>query len=167
MKLPLRLHTLCWLCCGIAVVLSLFAAPSSFAAKKKPRRAAPQDEHIYLVHADRLRYNRYINSEAQILNGKVQFRHKGATLHCDSAYFYEASNSFEAFGHVKMFQGDTLSLFSDYAYYDGNDEMAIARYNVELRNRKTTLTGAIFTASPTSSSFQLETEWLPGNNMNF
>ncbi len=139
MKLPLRLHTLCWLCCGIAVVLSLFAAPSSFAAKKKPRRAAPQDEHIYLVHADRLRYNRYINSEAQILNGKVQFRHKGATLHCDSAYFYEASNSFEAFGHVKMFQGDTLSLFSDYAYYDGNDEMAIARYNVELRNRKTTL----------------------------
>ena len=40
--------------------------------------------------------------------------------------------------------------------------------NVTLkRNRKTTLTGAIFTASPTSSSFLLETEWLPGNNMNF
>lgn len=40
--------------------------------------------------------------------------------------------------------------------------------NVTLkRNRKTTLTGAIFTASPTSSSFQLETEWLPDNNMNF
>lgn len=40
--------------------------------------------------------------------------------------------------------------------------------NVTLkRNRKTTLTGAIFTASPTSSRFLLETEWLPGNNMNF
>ena len=131
---------LCWLCCGVAAALLLaLAAPAAFAAKKKPRRAAPKDEHIYLVHADRLRYDRYVNSEAQILNGKVQFRHKGATLHCDSAYFYEATNSFEAFGHVKMYQGDTLSLFSDYAYYDGNDEMAMARYNVELRNRKTTL----------------------------
>lgn len=134
--------------CGRALrtgILLLIAAVACAAAlplppaKSRPRRTAPQDENIYLVHADQLRYNHYINSEAQILNGMVQFRHKGATLHCDSAYFYEASNSFEAFGHVKMYQGDTLSLFSDYAYYDGNDEMAIARHNVELRNRQTTL----------------------------
>ena len=131
-----------WLCCGVAaaLVLMLLAAPSASAAKKKTRRAAkPEDKHIYLVHANVLHYDQYKNREAQILNGKVQFRHKGAMLHCDSAYFYEASNSFEAFGHVKMYQGDTLSLFSDYAFYDGNDEMAIARYNVQLKNRGTTL----------------------------
>ena len=131
-----------WLCCGVAaaLVLMLLAAPSASAAKKKTRRAAkPEDKHIYLVHANVLHYDQFKNREAQILNGKVQFRHKGATLHCDSAYFYEASNSFEAFGHVKMYQGDTLSLFSDYAFYDGNDEMAIARYNVQLKNRGTTL----------------------------
>ena len=141
MKNPRSLRRFCWLCCGAAAALLLaLAAPSAFAAKKKPRRAAaPKDKRVYLVHADRLRYDRYVNSEAQILNGKVQFRHSGASLYCDSAYFYEATNSFEAFGHVKMFQGDTLSLFSDYAYYDGNDEMAMARYNVQLKNRKTTL----------------------------
>ena len=114
---------------------SLFTNAS--AAKRKPKRV--QDKRVYLVHADVLHYDQYENREAQILNGKVQFRHSGATLHCDSAYFYEASNSFEAFGHVRMYQGDTLSLFSDYAFYDGNDEMAIARYNVQLKNRKTTL----------------------------
>jgi lipopolysaccharide export system protein LptA len=133
----------CWLCCGIAVALLLCAASSdAFAAKKKTRRAAKprtEDKHVYLVHADMLHFDQYKNPDAQILNGKVQFRHYGATLHCDSAYFYEASNSFEAFGHVKMYQGDTLSLFSDYAFYDGNDEMAIARYNVQLKNRGTTL----------------------------
>jgi lipopolysaccharide export system protein LptA len=132
-----------WLCCGVAaVLLLLLLAPAAFAAKKKqrPRRAPQQqDERIYLVHADVLHYDQWVNRDAQILNGKVQFRHKGATLHCDSAYFYEATNSFEAFGHVKMYQGDTLSLFSDYAFYDGNDQMAIARNNVELRNRKMTL----------------------------
>lgn len=38
-----------------------------------------------------------------------------------------------------MYQGDTLSLFSDYAYYDGNDQMAEARHNVVLKHRGTTL----------------------------
>ena len=76
---------------------------------------------------------------AQVLNGNVSFRHKGAKLYCDSAYFYQESNSFRAFGHVKMYQGDTLSLFSDYAFYDGNDQMAEARHNVVLTHRKTKL----------------------------
>jgi lipopolysaccharide export system protein LptA len=123
-------------------MLVYYAGPSVYAAKRKARRAAKpktEDKRVYLVHADVLHYDQYKNPDAQILNGKVQFRHSGATLHCDSAYFYEASNSFEAFGHVKMYQGDTLSLFSDYAYYDGNDELAMARYNVQLKNRKTTL----------------------------
>ena len=123
-------------------LLACYASPFLFAAKKKTRRAASprvEDKRIYLVHANVLHYDQWRNRDAQILNGKVQFRHKGATLFCDSAYFYEASNSFEAFGHVKMYQGDTLSLFSDYAFYDGNDAMAIARNNVELKNRQTTL----------------------------
>ena len=123
-------------------LLACYASPFLFAAKKKTRRAASprvEDKRIYLVHANVLHYDQWRNRDAQILNGKVHFRHKGATLFCDSAYFYEASNSFEAFGHVKMYQGDTLSLFSDYAFYDGNDAMAIARNNVELKNRQTTL----------------------------
>ena len=108
--------------------------------KKKPSRAAKApDKRVYLVHADLLHFDQYRNPDATILNGKVHFTHAGARLYCDSAYFYEASNSFEAFGHVKMYQGDTLSLLSDYAYYDGNEQIARARYNVVLKNRKTTL----------------------------
>lgn len=124
------------------LVLCLFglcATPSVFSAKKRGAKAKPKDDRVYLVHADVLRYDQYRNPEAQILNGRVQFRHSGAKLFCDSAYFYEASNSFEAFGHVKMYQGDTLSLFSDYAYYDGNGQIARARYNVVLKHRKSTL----------------------------
>ena len=125
--------------------LSLLAQSSSRRGKTgrgrlKARTERKQDpKRVYLVHADVLHYDQYVNPEAQILNGKVHFTHNGAKLLCDSAYFYEASNSFEAFGNVKMYQGDTLSLFSDYAYYDGNDEMAIARHNVILKHRKSTL----------------------------
>lgn len=127
-------------------VLTYHATASAYAQKvtrknrpaRKPR-SAQKDTRVYLVHADVLHFDQMKNPDATILNGKVHFTHQGARLYCDSAYFYEASNSFEAFGHVKMYQGDTLSLVSDYAYYDGNEQMARARYNVILKHRKTTL----------------------------
>lgn len=119
----------------ILCILGLGVSQSKGKRTRKPRG----DNRVYLNHADVLRYDQMINPEAQILNGHVSFRHNGATLTCDSAHFYEASNSFEAFGHVYMKQGDTLSLKSDYAFYDGNEQMAIARRNVLLVHRKTKL----------------------------
>ena len=106
--------------------------------KRQPSKKV-EDKRVYLVHSDNLHYNQYQNGDAQILNGNVHFRHRGADLYCDSAHFYEQTNSFEAFNHVRMLQGDTLSLTSDYAYYDGNDQLAQARYNVVLKHRKSTL----------------------------
>ena len=125
----------------ILAVLCLFGlglVQSRQAPKKKARPKT--NERVYLIHADRLRFDQFGPVPgAQVLNGNVAFRHQGAKLYCDSAYFYQESNSFRAFGHVRMYQGDTLSLFSDYAYYDGNDQMAEARYNVVLTHRKTKL----------------------------
>lgn len=110
------------------------------AQQRHPSAASKADNRVYLVHADELYYDQYGNRpDAQIVKGNVSFRHKGASLLCDSAYFYEQSNSFEAFGHVRMFQGDTLSLKSSYAFYDGNSQVAMARRNVILKHRATTL----------------------------
>ena len=125
---------------AVALVAGFGSAGAQKGKGKRPaRRSQVKDTRIYLVHADVLHFDDRINPDATILNGKVHFTHQGARLYCDSAYFYEASNSFEAFGHVKMYQGDTLSLLSDYAYYDGNEQMARARYNVVLKHKKTTL----------------------------
>ena len=100
------------------------------AKRKTTPRKKVEDKRVYLVHSDQLRYDQYRNGDAQILVGNVHFRHMGANLYCDSANFFQQTNSFEAFGHVKMLQGDTLKLFSDYAYYDGNAQIAQARYNI-------------------------------------
>lgn len=129
-----------WLISFALMVGMVSAFAQKQTQKKRPaRKAQKEDTRVYLVHADVLHFDQLINPDATILNGKVQFTHQGARLYCDSAYFYEGSNSFEAFGHVKMVQGDTLSLVSDYAYYDGNEQMARARYNVVLKHKKTTL----------------------------
>lgn len=126
----------------VLFIVSLVVIGMVFAmqpAKKRNPRKRAEDKRVYLVHSDNLHYDQYQNGDAQVLHGNVHFRHNGADLYCDSAHFYETSNSFEAFGHVKMVQGDTLRLTSDYAYYDGNDQLAQARYNVILKHRKSTL----------------------------
>lgn len=119
---------------GIAIVavLCLFGI-------LKAQDKMDDDSKVYLIHADVLHFDQKFNPDAKILNGNVQFFHKGARLYSDSAYFYEASNSFEAFSNVRLYQGDTLSLYSDYAYYDGNEQMAMARYNVVLTHNQTVL----------------------------
>ena len=58
-------------------------------------------------------YDQYKKPNIQIVKGNVAFRHAGTTLRCDSAYFNERDNTFEAFGHVRMNQSDTLTLTSD------------------------------------------------------
>lgn len=99
----------------------------------------PKDSTVYLLHADRLSFNQELRPDAQVLNGNVVFRHNKALMYCDSALFFQQSNSFEAFGRVKMNQGDTLTLTGNYLYYDGNQQLAEVRENVILTHRKTKL----------------------------
>lgn len=123
----------------IVMVLCFFVLGLSMAAGRKARRK-PVDDRVYLLHADELRYDVYgPNPDAQIVKGHVSFRHQGSRLTCDSAYFYQATNSVRAFGHVHFREGDTLSLTCDRAWYDGGEQMMEARQNVVLRHRQQTL----------------------------
>lgn len=113
----------------------------SFAAGTKKKPKAANDERVYLIHSDELYFDRFgPNPDAQIVKGKVRFRHKGGYLNCDSAYFYQEQNSVRAMGHVRYTQGDTLSLVCERGFYDGQNEMMEARRNVVLRHYKRTLT---------------------------
>ena len=126
---------------SLIVILCLFGlsvAQSHLAPHK--RRAKAKDDRVYLIHSDELKYDMYgPNPDAQIVKGHVSFRHLGATLLCDSAYFYQASNSVKAFGHVRFHQGNTLSLVCDHAYYDGQEQQMEAHNNVVLKRGKQTL----------------------------
>ena len=97
------------------------------------------DDRVYLVHADRLTYDETRNPGAQCLAGRVHFRQGPMQLRSDSAVFYQATNSFEAFGHVHLTQADTLSLRGDYLFYDGESKLAQVRRNVVMRHREQTL----------------------------
>lgn len=93
------------------------------ASMQRPRPKPAKDTLIHLEQAGSLTYDQSITS-AQILVNNVRFRHNGAVMTCDSANFYQESNSFTAYGHVKMVQGDTLELVGDTLDYNGNMELA-------------------------------------------
>ncbi|MDD2243937.1 MAG: OstA-like protein [Dysgonamonadaceae bacterium] len=79
------------------------------------------------------------NFDATILKNNVVFYHDGAYMYCDSAYLHEKTNSFEAFGNVRMEQGDTIFVYGDYLNYNGNTKFAKLRYNIRLEDKQATL----------------------------
>lgn len=95
---------------------------------------------MYLEHSETLSFDKERLPDAQILKGDVQFRHEDMLMYCDSAYFYEKTNSLDAFGNVRFVQGDTLSGYGDVLYYDGNRKYAKLRHHVRLIHRQTVLT---------------------------
>lgn len=104
-----------------------------------PKRKKTTDEKVHLQNADELSYDEYIHPGAQILVGHVVITHTGMKLTCDSAVIFEVSNSFMAVGHVKMVQGDTLTLTGDSLYYSGEAQLAEVRRNVVMTHRTTRL----------------------------
>lgn len=91
---------------------------------------------VYLEHSEKLSFDEERIADAQILSGDVIFRHDDALMYCDSAYFYEKTNSIDAFGHIRFVQGDTLLGYGDKLYYNGNTKLARLRKNVRLVHGK-------------------------------
>lgn len=94
--------------------------------------SASSQKMVYLERAQHLDFDQERIADAQILTGDVCFRHDDALMYCDSAYFYETTNSLDAFGHVRLVQGDTLLGFGDVLYYDGDSKLARFRKHVKL-----------------------------------
>jgi len=68
------------------------------------------------------------------------FQQDYSTLTSDSAYFHQAQNTFDAFGHVVISQGDTLNIYSDKLNYNGNTKIAILTDNVRMVDKDASLT---------------------------
>ncbi len=106
---------------------------------QNPPNPTQDKNKVHLEQADSLIFNKLINPDVQILLGNVRFRHVNTIMDCDSAYFYDKSNSLDAFGNVEMNQADTLFTYGNVLFYDGNRNLARLRENVRMENRGVTL----------------------------
>ncbi|MBO5779842.1 MAG: hypothetical protein J6R27_01885 [Muribaculaceae bacterium] len=104
------------------------------------------DSRVFLEHANELISKADI--DYQILVGDVQFRRSAMFMYCDSAHFYDQTGSFDAFGNVRMEQGDTLFIYADELNYNDSIQLAVLYADegkkVRLINRNVTLTTDVF-----------------------
>lgn len=107
-----------------------------------------RDSRVFLERADRLWMDERISSEFQMVTGNVMFRKGGMFMYCDSANFYESTGSLQAYGNVRMEQGDTLFVYADELDYKGDTEFATfygdGSNPVRLINKDVTLSTYIF-----------------------
>ena len=104
-----------------------------------PKADRNQTNKVFLENADLLKADEAVSRDYQVLKGNVRFRRGEMYMFCDSAYFYAETSSLDAFGNVRMTQGDTLWVYSDVLHYYGDQGVAELRSNVRLENRSTTL----------------------------
>ena len=95
--------------------------------------------NVILENSEELSFDKEHGRDYQILRGNVRFRHENAVMYCDSAYFYDTNNSFDAFGNCRVVQ-DTMTMVSNTMYYDGNTRIIKVRGGAVLHNGSMTLT---------------------------
>lgn len=94
-----------------------------------PSMSRDNPTKFFLEKADELTSDEAVDSGRQVVKGNVMFRRQGVVLYCDSAYYYPSSVSLDAFGHVRMLQGDSIVVTADRINYDGFTQMARLRTN--------------------------------------
>lgn len=107
----------------------------------KTQSIPQQDENkIRIENSDFVDRNQNEIPGATVFTGNVHVLHKGVIINCNKAYYFDAENYIKAFGDVRINQGDTVTLNSRYAEYDGKKELAFGTGDVILRSPESTLT---------------------------
>jgi lipopolysaccharide assembly outer membrane protein LptD (OstA) len=115
---------------AITLLLLVFVSLSAFSQKKKKRISHSSEESIYEKIGD---------TDVIKLYRNVKFKHEGAIMTCDSAYYYRKENSFDAYSNVRVNQGDTVSMTCNTLHYDGTSKILDAKGDVHFRDKKMTL----------------------------
>src|SRR5690554_3839458 len=79
--------------------------------------SADAQRRVRLKDADELRAGTRDNVQYQRLIGNVVFTHNETTIYCDSAHFYRRENSLEAFGNVRIVEGDSITITGNRLIY--------------------------------------------------
>ncbi len=105
-----------------------------------------QRDKVFLERANEMRAEQ--GKDYQIVVGDVEFRKGDRFMYCDSAHFYDNPGALQAYGNVRMEQGDTLFVYADELNYADSTQLAILYADpgkkVRLINKDVTLTTDVF-----------------------
>ncbi|GGD28830.1 hypothetical protein GCM10011343_18730 [Flavobacterium orientale] len=114
----------------IVILLLLFVVP--IVSAQQAKKIIVEYSEFFNVDQDEV-------PDAVLLYGNVRVSHDGVLMYCNKAYWFQKENYIKAFGDVRMIQGDTITLTSTYAEYNGENKQAYASGNVIMTSPSSTL----------------------------
>lgn len=96
-------------------------------------------KEIFVEYSEFFDVDEDLYPDAVLLTGNVRVSHDGAVMFCNKAYLFKKENYIKAFGDVRMIQGDTITMTSTYAEYNGENKQAYASGNVVMSSPSSTL----------------------------
>jgi len=117
---------------SLVATLLLTSGIKSFAQVPTVKDTTESGE-IEILFQQKLRTVIKDGREINHFQGDVVFKHDDAYIFCDTGT--KEDKIIRAWGNVVIKQGDTLNIFSDKLYYDGNTKIADLERNVVLENR--------------------------------
>ncbi|ANO49061.1 hypothetical protein Pf1_00813 [Flavobacterium columnare] len=126
----------------ILIVVTFLSIQITTAQITSPIEALPVEtgKQIIIEGADFLDKSETEVPGAIVFTGNVRILHQGIRMSCNKAYHFTKQNYVKAFGNVNLVQGDTLTMSSRYAEYNGNTKFAFATGNVVMTDPKMTVT---------------------------
>ena len=98
-----------------------------------------QGDWLHLLPGSkRLSYDN--KTDLERLTGSLNFVYQGNTMYCDSAHLRRKTKELWVYGKVHLNKADSLNLFCDSLYYNGNTRMAKLWGHVRVRDREYKLT---------------------------
>ena len=122
----------------LLLIASFFLLLSQIVVAQEQDTVQRKKTRIHIEHYDVATFSKSMG-DMQRLIGNVKMRHDSAYFFCDSAYFFEKTNSFNAFQNVHIIVNDSVEIFSDLLDYDGNTRFAEFFDNVKLMDDSTIL----------------------------
>ncbi len=122
----------------LLLIVSFFLLLSQTVVAQEQDTVQRKKTRIHIEHYDVATFSKSMG-DMQRLIGNVKMRHDSAYFFCDSAYFFEKTNSFNAFQNVHIIVNDSVEIFSDLLDYDGNTRFAEFFDNVKLMDDSTIL----------------------------
>jgi lipopolysaccharide export system protein LptA len=110
---------------SLTVVFLIFYGATAHAQKTTIKLKEGTASRLIGDMKDGQRITRFIKSELQLA-----FIQNTTTIYCDSAWLFRDKNAIEAFGNVKIVEGDSITITSRHLEYDGNTKKAKLRNNV-------------------------------------
>lgn len=99
--------------------------------------ACQAQRKVKLRHADTLKGSMQDGVRNDWVIGNVVFEQNQTTIYCDSAIFDRAKNSVDAYGQVRITEGDSVTITASRLTYDGNKKIAYLRKKVVFTKLET------------------------------